>query len=164
MWQPELCQHTSTAAHLHANPTCTTSFTCTLCQVCSATLHTWIKSVLTMLMQATGFWLQGTRSSCSRRRSFCRSSFTATRSYETRMCRQRRRTFVMPELEPTSNNNFQVILQETQPGMPEAGSGPTMRNTLLGMAASSWGKADHIMRSMMRSALHQSSRQAHNCT
>ncbi len=110
------------------------------------------------------FWLQGTRSSPSRRRSFCRSSFTATRSYETRMCRQRRRTFAMPELEPTSNNNFQVILMETQPGMPEAANGPTTRNTLLGMAASSWGKADHIVRSMMKSALHQSSGQAHDCT
>lgn len=108
--------------------------------------------------------MKGTRSSCSRRRSFCRSSFTATRSYETRMCRQRRRTFAMPELEPTSNNNFHVILQETQPGMPEAASGATMRNTLLGMAASSWGKADHIMRSMMRGALYQNSRQAHDRT
>ncbi|KAL0025493.1 hypothetical protein WJX77_006167 [Trebouxia sp. C0004] len=107
--------------------------------------------------------MKGTRSSSSRRRSFCRSSFTATRSYETRVGRQRRRTFAMPELEPTSNNNFQVILQET-PGMPEAASGPTMRNTLLGMAASSWGKADHIMRSMMRSARHQSNGQAHDCT
>lgn len=108
--------------------------------------------------------LKGTRSSSSRRRSFCRSSFTATRSYETRMCRQRRRTFAMPELEPTSNNNFHVILLETQPGMSEADDGPTMRNTLLGMAANSWGKADHIMRSMMRNALHQSNRQAHDCT
>ena len=113
---------------------------------------------------ASNSWLQGTRCSSSRRRSFCRSSFTATRSYETRMSRQRRRTFAMPELEPTSNNNFQVILQETQSGMPEAAHGPTMRNTLLGMAASSWGKADHMMRSMMRSALHQSSEQAHACT
>ena len=134
-----------------------------LCVKSSAILHTWTKSVLTVL-QGTGLWLQGTRSSSSRRRSFCRSSFTATRSYETRMCRQRRRTFAMPELEPTSNNNFHVILLETQPGMSEADDGPTMRNTLLEMAANSWGKADHIMRSMMRNALHQSNRQAHDCT
>ncbi|DBA74535.1 TPA: hypothetical protein ACH3X2_000987 [Trebouxia sp. C0005] len=107
---------------------------------------------------------KGARSSSSRRRSFCRSSFTATRSYETRMCRQRRRTFAMPELESNSNNNFQVILLETQPGMSEATNGSTMRNTLLGMAATSWGKADHMMRSMMRGALHQKSGQAHNCT
>ena len=111
-----------------------------------------------------GFWLQGTRFSCSRRRSFCRSSFTAARSYETRMCRQRRRTFSMPELEPTSNNNFQVILMETQPGMPEAANGPTMCDTLLGMASSSWSKADHMMRSMVKSALYHHSGQAHDCT
>ena len=67
----------------------------------------------------------------------------------------------MPELEPTCSNNFQVILLETQ---SEAASGPTMRNTLLGIAANSWGKAEHIMRSMMRSALHQNSGQAQDCT
>lgn len=77
------------------------------------------------------------------------------------MSRQRRRTFVMPELEPTCNNNFQVVLMETH---SEAASGPTVRNTLLGIAADSWGKADHVMRSMMRSALHQNSGQAQDCT
>lgn len=107
--------------------------------------------------------VKSARSSHSKRRSFSRSSFTATRSYETRLRRHRKRTFMMPELEPAHNTNTVLVLLETHAGMSDAMymvASPSKRNTLLSMAASSWGKADHLMRSVMRRALYQGSEQA----
>lgn len=77
--------------------------------------------------------------------------------------RHRKRTFIMPELEPAHNTNTVLVLLETHPGMSDAMymlASPSKRNTLLSMAASSWGKADHLMRSVMRRALYQGSEQA----
>lgn len=65
----------------------------------------------------------------------------------------------MAELEPAKKSNSNVILLETQDRMSDSTdvplAGPAMCSTLLNLAASSWGAADQMVRSVMRSALHQ---------
>lgn len=101
--------------------------------------------------------VKSARSSNSRRRSFCRSSFSATRTYESRNRKQRQRTFVMAELEPAKNSNSNVTMLEVQDmesDHVESMEAPSKCSKLLGMAASSWGAADQMMRSVVRGALY----------
>lgn len=97
--------------------------------------------------------VQGAR--LSRERHFCRSSFSAARPYETCKRRQRLRTFTMEELDPSSC--FAVCLEEVS--KPKAAdkqqTGNKKQNRLLGMAVSSWNAADDMLRSVMKSALYQ---------
>ncbi|KAL3136416.1 hypothetical protein ABBQ38_005674 [Trebouxia sp. C0009 RCD-2024] len=93
----------------------------------------------------------------TRDRSFCRSSFSAARPYETREPRQRPRTFAMEELHPSSSSA--VRLEEvTQPvGLynQHLPAGGKKQNSLLSMAASSLSAADDMLRSIMKSAFYQ---------
>lgn len=66
-----------------------------------------------MSVRASSCSLRSDRSSFSRRRSFCRSSFASSRSIDARKRRHRQRTFVMAELEPDSSNDSHVVLMET---------------------------------------------------
>ena len=88
-------------------------------------------------------------------RHFCRSSFSAARPYETRKHRQRLRTFAMEELDPS--NSFAVCLEEVVNPMAASNqeAGKKKQNTLLGTAVSSLSAADDMLRSVMKSALYQ---------
>ena len=99
--------------------------------------------------------LQGIRA--SRERSFCRSSFSAARPYEARKPRQRPRTFAMEELDASSL--FAVCLEEVACPVgtdnQQLPAGRKKQNSLLSMAASSLSAVDDMLRSILKSALYQ---------
>ena len=76
-------------------------------------------------------------------RAFARSDFSSARPYEPRQQRPRRRTFIMADLQPTNNSTMALVEMDD----------PT---TYADNAGSLWTVGNSVLKSIMGSALYQS--------